>query len=233
MSSTKRRALLTLEKITKFFESGHTSIQALREIDLQVYSGEFLALMGKSGSGKSTLLHLMGGLDLPSSGRVFWKDQDLQAMNSTALARWRGKNIGFVFQAYHLVPTLTAQENVELPLLLAGSARQARKARARDLLAQVELDERAGHKPPELSGGEQQRVALARALAADPELILADEPTGNLDLESAKIILDLLAGLHEMGKTLVLATHDAEGARRAERQLHLKDGQLQSDAGPT
>lgn len=218
--------LLTLERASKLYRTGPTTITALREIDLKIGSGEFIAVMGKSGSGKSTLLHLMGGLDWPSGGRVLWQGRDLLNFTRNELSMWRGQNVGFVFQTFNLVPTLTAVENVELPLLLAHVSQMKRRERALELLAQVELSQRAEQKPPTLSGGEQQRVALARALAADPALLLADEPTGNLDSESGSAILQLLTNFHQSGKTVVLATHDSAGAERAGRVLYLRDGAL-------
>ncbi|MBI1730283.1 ABC transporter ATP-binding protein [Candidatus Acetothermia bacterium] len=218
--------LLTLERVSKLYPTGQTAITALREIDLKIGSGEFVAVMGKSGSGKSSLLHLMGGLDWPSGGRVLWQGRDLLNFARNELAMWRGQNVGFVFQTFNLVPTLTAVENIELPLLLAHVSQKKRRERALELLTQVELSQRAEQKPPTLSGGEQQRIALARALAADPALLLADEPTGNLDSESGSAILQLLTNFHQSGKTVVLATHDSAGAERAGRVLYLRDGAL-------
>jgi putative ABC transport system ATP-binding protein len=228
MAQSLNTPLLNLERASKLYPSGETTITALREINLEICSGEFVALMGKSGSGKSTLLHLMGGLDWPSSGRVLWQRRDLLSFKRNELATWRGQNVGFVFQTFNLVPTLTAVENIELPLLLAGLPAKKRRERALELLSQVELSQKADQRPPTLSGGEQQRVAFARALAADPILLLADEPTGNLDSESASVILQLLTECHQTGKTIILATHDSAGAELADRVLYLRDGTLVS-----
>ncbi len=181
--------------------------------------------MGPSGSGKSTLLHLLGALDVPSSGRVLWRDRNLAQLNRTELARWRSRHVGFVFQMFNLMPTLTARENVELPLLLQGVPLKERHAQAQEMLARVGLQERGSHKPNELSGGEQQRVAIARALIAQPEVLLADEPTGNLDSETGREILALMRDLNQAeGVTVVLATHDPEAADCARDILQLRDG---------
>ncbi|OGF54446.1 MAG: macrolide ABC transporter ATP-binding protein [Candidatus Fraserbacteria bacterium RBG_16_55_9] len=202
------------------------TVQALRAVNLELSPGEFLAVMGRSGSGKSTLLHILGGLDWPSSGRVLWNERDLTTLSVRELARWRGEHVGFVFQSFNLMPTLTALENVELPLLLRGISAKERRIRAREQLEHVGLARRASHKPAELSGGEQQRVALARALVSDPAMILADEPTGNLDSETGQVLLRLLRNLNERGTTIVLATHDPEAAAFAQRIIRLKDGAL-------
>jgi len=219
--------MLRLERVSKIYTLGNAVIHALKGIDLQLESGEFIAVMGPSGSGKSTLLHIMGGLDVPSDGRVLWRGRDLTTLSGPELAAWRGKHVGFVFQTFNLVPTLTAQENVELPLLLRGVSLRERGRRAGELLERVGLAKRAHHRPSELSGGEQQRIALARALANEPSLILADEPTGNLDSETGREILELLRDLNEQGGvTVVLATHNPEAARYARRVVRLKDGSL-------
>ncbi len=218
--------MIKLEQVSKVYALGNNTIQALKSVSLDVHSGEFLAVMGPSGSGKSTLLHILGGLDWPSSGRVLWHERDLTTLSGPELAHWRGEHVGFVFQSFSLIPTLTALENVELPLLLKGISLIERRERARKRLEQVGLAKRASHKPMELSGGEQQRVALARALVSDPLMILADEPTGNLDSETGKTLLQLLRGLNEQGTTIVLATHDPEAAPFAQRIVRLKDGTL-------
>ncbi len=221
--------LVRLEKVTKVYPLGETKVLALRGVDLNVPRGHFLALMGRSGSGKSTLLHIMGLLDRPTSGRVLWDGQDVTSFSANRLAELRGRHIGFVFQTFNLVSTLTAWENVELPLVFLGLPARERRAKAQRLLAQVGLEKRLRHMPRQLSGGEQQRVAIARALVADPELILADEPTGNLDSASGQEILQLLSELHRQGRTLVLVTHDPEGAQVAQQVLRLKDGQIVED----
>jgi putative ABC transport system ATP-binding protein len=224
--------MMKLERVSKIYVLGSATIHALRDVDLELESGEFLAVMGPSGSGKSTLLHLLGGLDLPSRGRVLWHGRDLTVLSESELARWRGEHVGFVFQTFQLIPTLTALENVELPLLLRGISPKERRRRAHERLRAVGLEERARHKPTELSGGEQQRVALARALVVDPAIILADEPTGNLDSQTGQVILGLLRDLNERRDvTVVLATHDREAAGYARRIAHLKDGMLLKEEG--
>lgn len=215
---------MRLEGVSKVYAMGNTIIQALQDVYLELTPGEFLAVMGRSGSGKSTLLHILGGLDWPSSGRVLWGERDLTTLSAPELASWRGEHVGFVFQSFNLMPTLTARENVELPLLLRGVSPNERRMWARERLEQVGLAERASHKPAELSGGEQQRVALARALVSDPAMILADEPTGNLDSETGQALLQLLRELNERGTTIVLATHDPEAAGYSQRIIRLKDG---------
>ncbi len=216
--------LLSLERVTKAYRMGQVEVLALRGVDLELAEGEFLAIMGPSGSGKSTLLHIAGLLDRPTSGRVLWQGEDVTGLRSARLAELRGRHIGFVFQTFNLIPTLTAQENVELPLVFQGVPAGERRKRAGELLAAVGLSARARHRPGQLSGGERQRVAIARALAADPKLILADEPTGNLDSTSGREILALLVELNEAGKTLVLVTHDAEAASVAKEVLRMRDG---------
>ena len=222
--------LLSCERVSKLYSLGRSTVRALQGVDLTIDSGEFLALVGPSGSGKSTLLHIMGGLDGPSDGRVRYRDQDLSQLDGTQLADWRGEHVGFVFQTFQLVPTLTALENAALPLLFRGVSPQERQERARAMLDRVGLVERLDHRPSELSGGEQQRVALARALVGEPELILADEPTGNLDAATGQTILELLKGLHDAGMAVVLATHDPEAASSADRAVRLYDGHIQADA---
>lgn len=225
------RALLRLERVSKAYAVGRlpVPVYALRDVNLAVEEGAFLAVMGPSGSGKSTLLHLMGGLDVPTQGRVLWRGEDLAAMSAAGRARWRSRHVGFVFQTFQLLPHLTVQENVELPLVLQGVPFPERRRRAEALLAQVGLANRQGHKPPELSGGEQQRVAMARALVTEPELLLADEPTGNLDSETGREILRLLQALNERkGLTIVLATHNPDSASYAQAVLRLQDGRLQA-----
>jgi putative ABC transport system ATP-binding protein len=219
--------MIKLERISKIYVSGRSTVQALRDVDLEIQAGDFPAVMGPSGSGKSTLLHLLGGLDVPSSGRILWRDRDLAGLSRAELARWRSRHVGFIFQTFHLMPTLTALENVELPLLLQGVPPKERRARAQQVLSRVGLAERSHHKPNELSGGEQQRVAVARALIAQPEVLLADEPTGNLDSETGRAVLELLREINEQGGvTVVLATHDPEVASFAHEILRLRDGRL-------
>ncbi len=218
--------MIQLQNAHKIYPMGEISVQALRGLDLTIKPGEFVAIMGPSGSGKSTLMHLLGCLDLPSNGLVQLDGQDVTKLDEDTLAQIRGKKIGFVFQTFNLIPTLTAQENVELPLFFQGVARRERAERAVELLEKVGLAGRVHHKPAQLSGGERQRVAVARALANDPEIILADEPTGNLDSESGKAILNLLAQLNREGKTIILVTHNPEAAEYAHRIVRIKDGRL-------
>ncbi|MFB6285061.1 MAG: ABC transporter ATP-binding protein [Candidatus Bipolaricaulia bacterium] len=219
--------LLACERVSKLYRLGRSTVRAVQSVDLVLEDGEFLALVGPSGSGKSTLLHLLGGLDVPSDGRVRYRTQDLSTLNGTQLADWRAEHVGFVFQTFQLVPTLTALENAALPLLFKGMSPQERQERARNKLDHVGLSQRLDHQPSELSGGEQQRVALARALVGEPDLLLADEPTGNLDSATGATILDLLNDLHDDGIAIVLATHDVQAAARAERSIRLHDGQVQ------
>jgi len=218
--------MIELKNVQKVYPMGEVSVPALRGISLTIHPGEFVAIMGPSGSGKSTLMHLIGCLDLPSDGVVQLDGKDITQLDEDTLAQIRGKKIGFVFQTFNLIPTLTAQENVELPLFFQGVPREERHARAAELLRKVGLDGRLHHKPAQLSGGERQRVAIARALANDPEIILADEPTGNLDSESGEAILDLLAQLHREGKTIILVTHNPEAAAYAQRIVRIRDGRL-------
>lgn len=217
--------MIQLEQIHKSYAFGKGGeVPVLRGVDLTLPTEGTMAICGASGSGKSTLLQIIGGLDRPSSGRVLADGQELSQMSSNALARWRGRTIGFVFQSYHLMPELTVLENVALPAWLDG---QDRLERARELVAEVGLGDRMRHRPGELSGGEQQRVALARALVNDPALVLADEPTGNLDAENRGLVLKLLLDLTlQRKKALVLVTHDGEVARKASRVLDLRDGIL-------
>jgi len=222
--------LIRLEGATKIYRLGEVDVPALRGVDITVERGASLALMGPSGSGKSTLLHLLGLLDRPTAGRVMWDGQDVTGLRPNHLAELRGRHIGFVFQTFNLVPTLTAVENVELPLVFIGTAPRRRRARAVDLLERLGLAKRLRHQPRQLSGGEQQRVSIARALAPDPELILADEPTGNLDSTTGREILGILGELRDQGKTVILVTHDPEAAATAKQTLRLRDGTIQEGA---
>lgn len=220
--------MIKLEGVVRTYLMGKTRVQALRGLDLEIAQGEFVAIMGPSGSGKSTLMHLVGGLDLPDEGKVLLGDLNIAEQNGNRLAELRGKRIGFVFQTFNLIPTLSALENVELPMIFQGIPRKERRKRAQKLLEQVGLGERLHHKPMELSGGEQQRVAIARALVNDPEILLADEPTGNLDSESGGEIMQLLKELNEeRGMTVIVVTHDPEIARYAHRVVYIRDGQIQ------
>jgi putative ABC transport system ATP-binding protein len=220
-------ALLELVGVSKRYELGGDEVVALDRVDLTVDDGESLALVGPSGSGKSTLLHLAGGLDRPDEGTVLLRGRDIAALSIGERARLRRQEIGFIFQFFHLVPGLSVAENVELPLLLDG--RRDRDGRVSDLLGRLGLGSRADHQPGQLSGGEMQRTAIARALVAEPQLVLADEPTGNLDTASGDVILDvLIQAVTEAGCALVLVTHDAGAAARADRTVHLRDGHLEA-----
>lgn len=216
------------EKLTKRYRKGATTVTPLEELDLCVERGEFLALMGPSGSGKTTLLNCIAGIDQPSSGKLTIGGLDIGGMSRSGLTTWRGKHCGYIFQLYHLVPILTAFENVELPLLLDKSlGKVARRDRVQAALDLVDLSDRATHFPSELSGGQEQRVAIARAIVTDPELLVADEPTGDLDSTAARQILELLQRLcGEHGKTIVMVTHDPRAADAADRCLHLEKGRL-------
>jgi ABC-type lipoprotein export system ATPase subunit len=221
--------LLRARALTKTYTMGKRSLEVLRSVDLEVARGEFLALRGASGAGKSTLLHLIGGLDTPNAGEILFAGQNLGDFSEGRLTHFRNRRVGFVFQAYHLLPELTALENVCLPARMARMAGGPTETRGRELLARVGLKERLDHKPSELSGGEQQRVAIARALINEPELLLADEPTGNLDSHTGGEIIELLKSLRvESGMTLVIATHDAKVAAHAERVIELVDGHIQA-----
>lgn len=219
--------------LTKTYQKGNTTVTPLEALDLEVPEGQFLALMGPSGSGKTTLLNLLSGIDSPTSGTLKIAGSDISTLSRSQLTRWRSHHIGYIFQLYHLVPILTAYENVELPLLLDSISRRERRAKVDAALELVALSDRMHHRPTELSGGQEQRVAIARALVADPKLLVADEPTGDLDRESASKILELLQALaHEHGKTVVMVTHDPRAAEAADRTLHLEKGLLTSQPTP-
>ena len=221
--------VVQMSGLTKTYSNGTIEVEALRGIDLMIHQGEYVAIIGPSGSGKSTLMNIIGCLDVPTGGRYLLDGHDVATLNDARLARIRNRRIGFVFQQYNLLASLNAWRNVELPLSYAGVSASERRRRALERLAQVGLSERAKHRPGELSGGQQQRVAVARALVSDPSLILADEPTGNLDSVSTADMLDLLGQLHAEGRTIVLITHEAEVASRADRVIHVRDGRITSD----
>lgn len=219
--------LLVARDVHKSYTMGKRTLEVLRGVSLTIGRSEFLALRGASGAGKSTLLHLLGGLDAPNAGEIVFAGQKLTNLNGASRSRWRNQKVGFIFQAYHLLPELDALENVCLPARLARVAARDAEARGRDLLARVGLAQRLEHKPFELSGGEQQRVAIARALVNSPELILADEPTGNLDSHTGDEIMELLLSLRaERQTTLIIATHDAKIAERAPKVFEIVDGKL-------
>ena len=223
--------LVTMRNVHQVYRRGGERIDVLHGVDLQIPAGDFLALMGPSGSGKTTLLNLLGGLDRPTTGVIEVGEARLDQLSGARLARWRARHIGFVFQLYNLLPVLTAERNVELPLLLRNLARADRKARTRVALKLVGLTDRAKHFPRQLSGGQEQRVGIARAIVTDPTLLLCDEPTGDLDRRSGDEILELLRLLNqEHGKTIVMVTHDPQAAAAARRVVHLDKGRLGTEA---
>ncbi len=221
--------LIQLEDLARHFVMGDAVVRALDEVSLAVAPGEYVAVMGPSGSGKSTLMNILGLLDTPSAGSYTLRGREVSNLSDDDLSLTRNREIGFVFQTFNLLPRLTALANVELPLLYAGVDPDERRARAHELLASVGLAERARHRPTELSGGQRQRVAIARSLANDPALLLADEPTGNLDSTTATEILGVFDDLHAAGRTIVLVTHDREVAERADRVIHMRDGKVLRD----
>ncbi len=224
---TPVETLVKIRGLAKDYRRGAETVHVLHALDLDIPRGDFLALMGPSGSGKSTLLNLIGGLDRPSAGTIEIAGQRTDTLSDAALGRWRADHVGFIFQMYNLLPVLTAERNVELPLLLTKLSAAERRKRANAALGLVGLSERARHKPRELSGGQEQRVGIARAIVSDPTLLLCDEPTGDLDRKSGDEILDLLKALNERhGKTIIMVTHDPHAAACAKRTLHLEKGQL-------
>jgi len=219
--------IVNVEEVTKNYQRGAQVVKVLRALDCRIAAGDFVALIGPSGSGKSTLLNLIAGLDRPTAGRVEVAGSLISGMDEASVTRWRTRHVGFIFQFYHLIPVLSAYENVELPLLLFRMTRARRREQVLRALELVGLLHRMTHRPGQLSGGEQQRVGIARALITDPELVVADEPTGDLDHQTSEEILDLLQAVHEsLGKTILLVTHDPAAARRAERVMRMDMGQL-------
>jgi len=222
--------IYALDQVSKNFVRGKQKVPVFDSLSLKVPRGDFVSLMGPSGSGKTTLLNLLGGLDRPSGGTITYKGIRLDGLGQSALSAWRRENVGFVFQSYNLMPTLSAAQNVALPLLLTKLSAKQRQAHVQTALDLVNLTDRARHKPRELSGGQQQRVAIARAIVADPEIILADEPTGDLDRENASHIMELFQTLNsQLGKTIVMVTHDTAAARYAKRAIHFDKGVLAQD----
>ena len=220
-------SLIAVNSVNKTYKRGEETLVVLDDLSLEVQQGDFLALMGPSGSGKSTLLNLIGGLDTPTSGEIVVNEQHLETMNASSLSDWRANNVGFIFQFYNLLPVLTANKNVEIPLLLTNLSGSQRKEHVSTALNVVGLSDRGSHKPNELSGGQQQRVAIARALVSDPDILVCDEPTGDLDRNTATEILDLLQILNrDHGKTILMVTHDPVAAESAKRTLHLDKGKL-------
>jgi putative ABC transport system ATP-binding protein len=223
-------AVVSLRNVTKSYVRGKQKVEVLHGVDLEIASGEFLALMGPSGSGKTTMLNLIAGLDQPTTGEVAVAGERVDQLSRGALADWRARHIGFIFQFYNLLPVLRAEANVEVPLLLTNLSRAERKQRVQTVLNLVGLADRSKHKPNELSGGQQQRVAIARAIVADPTLLVCDEPTGDLDRQNAEEIMSLLQALNRtQGKTIVMVTHDPRAAQSASRELHLDKGMLTND----
>ena len=221
--------IIDLKNISKIYQMGETEVHALRNIDLDIHQGEYVALMGPSGSGKSTLMNIIGALDTPTSGTYYLKGSNVSEMEDDELAEIRNKEIGFVFQTFNLLPKLTALENVALPLVYAGVPRKERLQRAKEVLESVGLGDRLYHKPNQLSGGQRQRVAIARALVNNPSIILADEPTGNLDSKSSEEIMRLFDRLHAEGNTIILVTHEPDIAEHSKRLIKLFDGKIVSD----
>lgn len=221
--------MIRLEKVCRDFQVGDQVVHALDHVDLDIKPGDYISIMGPSGSGKSTLLNILGLLDRPNSGTYWLNDADVSSLDDDALAEQRQQNIGFIFQSFHLIPRLSALENVELPLLLAGAPVAARRERAREVLDSVGLAPRADHRPDQLSGGERQRVAIGRAIVMKPGLLLADEPTGNLDSRSSEEVIDLVEQLNRGGISLMVVTHNIDIGRRARRHISLRDGKVIND----
>lgn len=221
--------VIRTENLRKYYVLGAETVRAVRGVDISVRRGEFVAIMGPSGSGKSTFMNLIGCLDTPTAGNYWLNGREVSELSDNQLARVRNRDIGFVFQTFNLLPRATALHNVELPLIYAGLRSKERRKRAEEKLIRVGLGDRMTHKPPELSGGQRQRVAIARALVNDPALLLADEPTGNLDSQTSSEIVDILGALNRAGQTILLVTHEADIASAAFRQIHLKDGLVERD----
>ena len=220
------KAVISMDKVSKIYQLDSVRVDALRQVDLQIKEREFVSITGASGSGKSTLLHLMGTLDLPTSGHMYLDGVDVSSLKGPELARLRGERIGFVFQFFNLYPTLTAQENVELPLVIREAPKKERESRSSELLQKVGLEKRGEHYPAQMSGGERQRVAIARALANNPSLILADEPTGNLDSRTGADIMNIFTSLNKEGKTIVMVTHEKTIAAYSKRMIRVMDGKI-------
>ena len=231
MSAAPNDSIIELDQVGRIYDTGRVQVPALVDVCLDVGRGEFLAIIGPSGSGKSTLMNILGCLDRPTSGRYVLDGQPVEELSDDGLAYVRGHSIGFVFQSYNLLPRTSAIENVATPLMYQGVARKERLKKAQEALERLGLGDRLTHEPSELSGGQQQRVGIARALVTEPALILADEPTGNLDSHSGAEVLSLFKDLHALGRTIVLITHDIDVAAAADRQVHLRDGQL-TDVAP-
>lgn len=221
------KPIVSIRSLSKIYRQGEINVTALHEVSLEISAGEFVVLMGPSGSGKSTLLHIIAGIDRPTKGEAFVQGINVARLNETELADWRNQNVGFVFQSFNLIPVLTAHENVELPLLLTRLGRAQRRKQVELALELVGLADRGHHLPRQLSGGQEQRVAIARALVTDPALVVADEPTGNLDAQSAQEVLEILQSLSkQIGKTVIMVTHDPKAATFGSRTVHLEKGEL-------
>ena len=226
-SESDNNSIIRLEKVERDYVVGDSLVRALAEISVSINKGEFIAIIGPSGSGKSTLMNMVGALDIPTSGEIYLDNKNIAHLHESDLAQIRGRKIGFVFQTFNLIPTLTAKENVALPMLFQGIHKDERLKRAEELLEKVGLSDRMEHLPNELSGGQRQRVAIARALSNDPEIILADEPTGNLDSKTGKEIINLFKKLNREGKTIIIVTHDLNISSEASKVLKIKDGQIE------
>ncbi|MFA4960709.1 MAG: ABC transporter ATP-binding protein [Candidatus Pacearchaeota archaeon] len=223
-----KKEIIHLHEVSKFYHMGEVIVKALNKLNLKIFEGEFVAIMGPSGSGKSTSMNLVGSLDTPTHGTIYLDGHDISTLHESDLAQIRGRKIGFIFQSFNLIPNLTAKENVMLPMMFQGNSVQEREIRATELLDLVELEDRMDHYPGQLSGGQRQRVAIARSLANNPEVILADEPTGNLDTKTGQIVLEFLEKLHKQGKTIIMVTHDPDLAQKyADIVYWLKDGELE------
>ncbi len=224
-------SIVKLDDVWKRYEMGkNMGVTVLKEINFDIKQGEFVAISGPSGSGKSTIMHIIGALDVPSHGNVYLKEKNIKDIDKNSLAIFRGRTIGFIFQDFHLLPTFTALENVMMPMELIDMPEKDAKKKAEELLTLMNLKDRMNHKPNELSGGQQQRVAIARALANDPEIIIADEPTGNLDTKTGFFIMDFLLKLNKEGKTIVMVTHELELVRYASRVIHIRDGRIEKES---
>lgn len=223
------KPLITIRDMHKIYNPGENEVRALDGVSLEIHEGEFVAIIGHSGSGKSTLMNMIGCLDVPTAGDYYLHGKDVSKMSDNELSDIRNKEIGFIFQGFNLIANLDAVGNVELPLIYRGVDRRTRRRRAKEALVKVGLEKRMDHKPAEMSGGQQQRVAVARAIAASPPVILADEPTGNLDSRSTKEIMAILEGLHKSGKTVIIITHDNDIAKQVKRVIYIQDGRIEKD----